>query len=46
MSAKKGCFKEYWEAQMKLSVREQFGSANVYGNNPQSILNKATGLHT
>lgn len=38
------CFKEYWEKEFKMSVREKFGSANIYGNNAQSILNKATGF--
>lgn len=34
----------YLKAEDKISVRENFGSAKVYANNAQSVLNKATGF--
>ncbi|MGK7875231.1 MAG: radical SAM protein [Xenococcaceae cyanobacterium] len=37
-------YEEYCQNQATVLVREKFGTANVYGKNAQSILNRATGF--
>lgn len=37
-------YEGYCQGQAKILVRENFGSAKVYGNNAKSLLNKATGF--
>src|SRR5688572_22897050 len=40
----KPTYEGYSTAEHSISLRENFGSANVYASNAQSLLNKATGF--